>query len=371
MVGYNARGLSTKGKLRSLLQEAARQQHDVLFVQEHNFQRAKRQVVESIARKAGYACSIAYRPEYHKVGGAAVFIRRDCDDIDLSSLVSSSHVSGCLARAKVAIYGEDTNLCSAYLSSDPRLRKWQIGELDKVVSRNTIIQADWNCVADVSRDVQYPVDSNSSYPSEHGPLLESTLTRIGLSDVYRRIHGDSHSGFTRLGGSVFTRIDRFYARKYNSPFRWVSVAVSPCYIDVDSSDHTPVIATLDTVQARKPKEFEEKIDPRILRSPELRSKITHLHSITILGKRPLPEEWDLFKRRALEAILGYQRERNARSNKGKQKILIATYQQLIANAHKVGPSNTFSSKKSKLESEIRKAKESAPPPYERIRSHLR
>ena len=44
-------------------------------------------------------------------------------------------------------------------------------------------------------------------------------------------------------------------------------------------------------------------------------------------------------------------------------MLQATYQLLIRDAHKIGPSTQFTSRKSKLESEMRKVRESKPPPY--------
>eukprot|EP00962_Isochrysis_galbana_P017853 scaffold5143_cov119-Isochrysis_galbana.AAC.1 len=77
--------------------------------------------------------------------------------------------------------------------------------------------------------------------------------------------------------SIATRIDRFYAARYHSPWRWR-------WINMDAdhnlfsgqwsrSDHFPVVATLETATARKSTAHELKIDNRLYADPKVRKII--------------------------------------------------------------------------------------------------
>eukprot|EP00962_Isochrysis_galbana_P023002 scaffold6895_cov131-Isochrysis_galbana.AAC.2 len=75
--------------------------------------------------------------------------------------------------------------------------------------------------------------------------------------------------------SIATRIDRFYAAPYHSPWRWINMDADHNLFSGQwsRSDHFPVVATLETATARKSTAHELKIDNRLYADPKVRKII--------------------------------------------------------------------------------------------------
>eukprot|EP00966_Prymnesium_polylepis_P231565 5357582-Prymnesium_polylepis.1 len=185
-----------------------------------------------------------------------------------------------------------------------------------LITKNTIVHADWNSVEDVGRDVRYESAASETYPNTHGPAIAAMLTQKGLTDVHRLVNGDK-DGFTRLGDTVFTRIDRMYSAKYNSKWRWRSVEVQTSRFRALGSDHLPVCATIDKVGATQATKMDTRIDPRFLERAEVRARVGAIHSR--IYKRPSQlnavEKWERFKEASACYLLEYTGEQRRKKTK--------------------------------------------------------
>ena len=96
-----------------------------------------------------------------------------------------------------------------------------------------------------------------------------------MEDPFRLLHGDSGRDYTRRGATVWTRLDRFYSPKYNSPFRWTRIESDPVFFrgHANASDHLAVKASVEWATTRKPTKADRRIDPRIFKEPMIRETV--------------------------------------------------------------------------------------------------
>ena len=102
--------------------------------------------------------------------------------------------------------GEKVRLLNVYTPVDPDLRKKFLSEvLPKHLTKTTIAVGDWNCVPDVTTDVQ----SNNplGYSNIGGQQLGDEMSKIGLSDFRREQLGTDYEP-TRIQNGTATRLDR-------------------------------------------------------------------------------------------------------------------------------------------------------------------
>jgi hypothetical protein len=180
---FNARGLVTGGRLRSLLAEARRNRIHVILVQEHNLRGKHRHQVEEASKKFSYVPYVAYLPLHQVRGGAAVFVTKDHPDLDTSSASFTSALHGGAASVRLLQHGLQIRYTSVYVPVMAQLRKVYLERLKDsgLLTADTIVGGDWNCVPDVIVDLQYPENSNTDYPNLHASLAESILASKGLT----------------------------------------------------------------------------------------------------------------------------------------------------------------------------------------------
>ena len=236
IVGFNANGLRSKDRLSVLLREANFRKVDVLLLQEHKFAKTDSGILIGTARRAGYIAAGGWKSSGSS-GGAAVLIRRAWPHIDTTNIVGSSHAMGSIAVAKTRLFGEEVSFTSVYVPVvDARRGYWLRTEESGHISRNAIVHGDWNSVADVALDVKYAEKSSGEYTNSHG----SAIAHRGLTDLFRLLNGEARQ-YTRQGNTVYTRIERMTAPKYNSKWRWRQVQHTNWFPELNS-DHMPVCA---------------------------------------------------------------------------------------------------------------------------------
>ena len=103
-------------------------------------------------------------------------------------------LDGGICAVDTSLGGNKLRLASVYVPVVPAERKIFLEKLEaeKVLTPKTISQGDWNCVADVALDIRY-VDASkdpSASINTHGNSCEALLTKSGLTDVFRLIHGN-------------------------------------------------------------------------------------------------------------------------------------------------------------------------------------
>ena len=163
-------------------------------------------------------------------------------------------------------------VASVYVPAHAQLRGVFLERLAKakVIKRNMVVGADCNCVADPTLDCRYPDGSTTKYANLHAGKWEDILASAGLQDVYRQLEGNSaRGGFTRLGTSVFTRIDRIYGPAIATERQWYSLTATDELTGADwSSDHLALIAELQQVDNSEKGKGKRRIDNSIYHDEE-------------------------------------------------------------------------------------------------------
>ena len=203
---------------------------------------------------------------------------------------------------------------------------------------------------------------NTERHNFHGPLLESSLLGKGLTDVFRLVNSKQRS-YTHSSPTVLTRLDRIYAKSYNSHWRWTSATHDPSIFLGDiSSDHTPVVAVLETAPARAPSLHEAKIDPNVYQSDAVRQRVRKAWQETYT---PLVEAgyskasaWEQAKGTASALLLEASADRRRLTN-NKRKVMAALLKAHVATPHGSSPAR-YHKIKTNLELQL-KSKEDPKP----------
>ena len=225
---FNARGLVTEGRLEALLSEACYKNIHVLMIQEHNFRPKYLRRVERVAKKNDYAPFVACLPSHAVRGGAAVFVSSTHPDIVLDGAQASYTLGARVASVRLSQNGSDVRYTSVYAPVHAPLRRVFFARLRKcrLITADSVMGGDWNCVPNVALDTSCDVDSDpEGYPNTHAPALESLVANKGLSDVHRLVNGNDTT-YTRYGDTIFTRLDRLYLRAYNSNHHWTKASTN-------------------------------------------------------------------------------------------------------------------------------------------------
>ena len=347
---FNARGLCKRGRLNALLAETRRLNIHILLIQEHNWKKRHKPFVQQICQRQRFYAGVSYITS--NCGGAAVFIDKDAPSVDLAHAQFQPALQGAVAKVTIDLHGTRTPVVSVYAPVHPYLRRTFFERLSSAgcLSPDAIVGGDWNCVPDVSLDV----DSHSSYTNAHAPLLDSLLASRGLDDIYRKVNGKERS-YTRYSATINSRLDRLYARKYNSHWRWLEVThSSTAYRTEWASDHLAVIATLETTPSRPPTPGEAKIDPNVYRDPEVRRQVRKLWKSTIDDHHEYDRAtaWDMAK----QVVATYLLETTAANRRARTKPKAVTAALLKAHTRQSnsnGPSPKAHSIKDKLERQLR------------------
>ena len=116
VISMNPRGLTSKGRLNSLLFEATTARVDILLIQEHNISYKHEASALAIAKDRGYVACIGFTTGGR--GGSAVFIRRDAFELqERETLPFSTHLGGRVTVCQVPAKEGSIRCCSMYVPS--------------------------------------------------------------------------------------------------------------------------------------------------------------------------------------------------------------------------------------------------------------
>jgi hypothetical protein len=359
---WNARGLVSGGRLDSLLRQAATRGIHILLIQEHNLIGKHRPRVESVCKRRKFHPYVAYlNPNLRVRGGAAVFVTAEHPDIDCRDARPSFEQQAGVASVLLTEHEERKRYTSVYVPVFAPLRRVFLTSLanSSLVTSDCVVGGDWNCVPDITCDVQYPPASSESYPNLHAPILESLLTKRGLIDIHRFVNGNAIS-YTRLCDTTFTRLDRIYSKKYNSNRRWTSVKTEPSLFRSDwTSDHHAVTATFEVPTDRDPTPIERRIDPHVYQDPEVRARVRKAwHAVykSFDSTYTAAAAWEYAKQTAATILIDATQQRKARRQQHKTHLRsVLDYH--ISTAPILGPSPQFHSTKQRLEKQVATARD--------------
>ena len=229
------------------------------------------------------------------------------------------HYEGRVVTCRVKIEDTHTPLVCMYVPANPRERGdfVEAWARQKWVTRNAIVQADFNSVPNPSLDVRYPLGKDSrEYSNTHAHAIEALLAGAGLEDKYRAYAGNTRT-YTRHGETVLTRLDRWYGPATDSPLVWQD-------IDTDihfgrqarrGSDHYAITATVSPQRTQVKHKPLHKIDATLYQDPSMRPIIEGLWS-GIYTKYPVDDYgraqvWEIFKRELHLMMLTETKERRS------------------------------------------------------------
>ena len=118
-------------------------------------------------------------------------------------------------------------------------------------------------------------EDEGTYQNHHGGLVTTMMRRKQLSDVFRKIHGNTERAYTRESATVRTRLDRIYAQDQNSQIVWHSHELDNEHAKRIESDHIPVIVEAAPLGEPKSQKAASKsrINTDILYEQETRREI--------------------------------------------------------------------------------------------------
>ena len=90
---------------------------------------------------------------------------------------------------------------------------------------------------------------------------------MGLIDAYNLVNGkrQHQRRFTRLSGTVHTRIDRIYSPIVGSNINWQKIGPHPAlFTGKGASDHLPVMGTFEVVGHKPGRTYDVRINSELL-----------------------------------------------------------------------------------------------------------
>ena len=158
-VSMNARGLQTKGVFEALLRRIKRwtikeaTRHHVYLIQEHNLNPKDRKKLDRNAKALGMSLVIGFANQNQNgvhYGGTMI--------ISIDAMTTLNKVldeTSDITRATYILEGDlELEFASIYAPSRALHRVDFFTRIDKHLSKHTIAGGDWNCVSDVTLDVQ-------------------------------------------------------------------------------------------------------------------------------------------------------------------------------------------------------------------------
>ena len=210
-------------------------------------------------------------------GGAALLLNKRSFEAGAEEDQITTEHDGRLAIREVAWEGMIFKISSMYAPAEADYRKRFINKLHRTstLDKETIIGGDFNCVINISHDVQYSDERRQRrpYANMHGPLMTKLMNKAKLSDTHNRVNGENTGGYTREGRDIRTRIDRIYARENNSSLAWESSEINYDIVARIHTDHLPVIATAAALGRSKNKPHQSRINTEVLFDPGTRQDI--------------------------------------------------------------------------------------------------
>ena len=186
----------------------------------------------------------------------------------------------------------------------------KIKNSNRSIPQGAIVGGDFNCVENITFDTLK--EDEGTYQNHHGGLVTTMMRRKLLSDVFRKIHGNTATAraYTRESATVRTRLDRIYAQDQNSQIVWHSHKLDNEHAKRIESDHIPVIVEAAPLGEPKSQKAASKsrINTDILYGQETRREI--LKILTKLKKdfKNCDRDtgkfiWETFKEHAYEYLI--------------------------------------------------------------------
>ena len=212
LLTQNLRGAKQRGLFAKLLHEFSkwRDTHgiNVLCAQEHNLDPKDKAALERLATSKGMTAAISFAPANNAgefPGGVMLIF-----DNKMLTLKSVTHNFDGYIAATAEWGGTIVEVAGVYAPStnDGTVREDFFASLKGKVTKDTIAGGDYNCVPDVTLDVESR--NPLAYPNKGAAKLAETYSEVGLVDERRNQLGNEHEPTRKgiyNGRATTTRID--------------------------------------------------------------------------------------------------------------------------------------------------------------------
>ena len=268
------------------------------------------------AAKAGFHSHWAGDPEGRARGGTAILISNSSYNAD--DIKFEDHLGGACTTAIVSTHGHEVKVVCMYVPSDAKARGVFVQDLQAaqqddipIITNHSFVQADFNTVPDTRMDVYYKDGSpgkNYNPQNRYSTEIEDILADAGLEDVWRE-QNPTEVGHSRLGGTVLTRLDRWYAPSIEGWQYSAGIGTTGNYKSrlVIASDHQPVTLRAWLRVAEK-KSSEPGLKVRNLSTPRSIAVVQEVHSSVFSGQGTVVDKWEEFKLQVVARLRSLDKE---------------------------------------------------------------
>ena len=249
--------------LHACAQWVKRDKVHMIMGQEHNLDPARESECRRMAERRGFALVIAFAeagPDGVHHGGTLILIATDAvewPETDAKRAERTVHSEAGAVVVRIGWHGRDMVLGSVYAPATPVKRIDFFNRARKWITKEMYLGGDWNCVPDVTLDVQS--SDPLRYKNYGGMLLEDVTSSKGLIDFRRAQLEESHEATRIPLGTVRTkqgpdvvcsRLDRWYiptSEAHEDLLPTLSVRWDILW-SAEARDHATIVLDLDDAQ---------------------------------------------------------------------------------------------------------------------------
>ena len=280
---FNARGLQAPNMWGRFLDAFTRwsRRHKVggIVVQEHNLHPDREGELRRACTDMGVTLVIGFAQAagdgVHRGGVLLLVFDKE------AKVTREIEVALDLVRVEIEVEGRTHDIAGVYAPAQAVRRVDMIQGLATRLGPDTIVGGDWNCVPDVTLDVQSA--SPLTYANVGASVLAVTMEGLNLLDIRREqlVTGKEH---TRAQGGCMTRLDRWYVpvSERAAHMLW-NVKVDDTLVWKDCpSDHLVVILDIEISvgeQGHERRTIREDLIARPSTQDLIQRTVTHAYSM--------------------------------------------------------------------------------------------
>ena len=307
----NARGLASKRGFNDFISTCKmwKRLHalGVVCVQEHNLPRNKEAQLTKTAKARGYTLIITFGGADDDTSERKGVLMMICDEV--AEIKKTHYAIPGFIRAEVQWGTKTIDVGCVYAPAQPLQRVDFFNSLRGKLDNTTHVGGDWNCVPDVTLDV----DSANplAYANRGATLLGDIVGNLALNDIRREQLGNAPE-YTRKGPNpngtwTSSRIDRWYTPTRDDLLYTVEV-LNTFVFKKQSSDHSAVLLKIESQQGKL---GHDRISLRndLMEEEEIQLKVLEAYKSAWRTQGAPEKKWRAGNNKAYEILLNETRRR--------------------------------------------------------------
>ena len=307
----NARGLASKRGFNDFISTCKmwKRLHalGVVCVQEHNLPRHKEAQLTKTAKARGYTLIITFGGADDDTSERKGVLMMICDEV--AEIKKTHYAIPGFIRAEVQWGTKTIDVGCVYAPAQPLQRVDFFNSLRGKLDNTTHVGGDWNCVPDVTLDVDSA--NTLAYANRGATLLGDIVGNLALNDIRREQLGNAPE-YTRKGPNpngtwTSSRIDRWYTPTRDDLLYTVEV-LNTFVFKKQSSDHSAVLLKIESQQGKL---GHDRISLRndLMEEEEIQLKVLEAYKSAWRTQGAPEKKWRAGNNKAYEILLNETRRR--------------------------------------------------------------